>query len=54
MRVIAGSARRLLLTAPDGLDARPKQDNIKETLFNILQVQVPGCVFLDLCAGTCI
>lgn len=52
MRVIAGSARRLLLTAPDGLDTRPTQDKIKETLFNILQMQVPGSVFLDICAGS--
>lgn len=52
MRVIAGSARRLLLTAPDGLETRPTQDKIKETLFNILQMQVPGSVFLDICAGS--
>lgn len=52
MRVIAGSARRLLLTAPEGLETRPTQDKIKETLFNILQMQVPGSVFLDICAGT--
>jgi 16S rRNA (guanine966-N2)-methyltransferase len=52
MRVIAGTARRLLLVAPAGLDTRPTQDKIKETLFNILQVQVPGSVFLDICAGS--
>ncbi len=52
MRVIAGSARRLLLVAPDGLETRPTQDIIKETLFNILQMDVPGSVFLDLCAGS--
>lgn len=52
MRVIAGSARRLLLVTPPGLDTRPTQDKIKETLFNILQMQVPGSVFLDICAGS--
>lgn len=52
MRVIAGSARRLKLAAPDGLDTRPTQDIIKETLFNIIQMDVPGAVFLDLCAGS--
>ena len=36
MRVIAGSARRLLLKAPKGLETRPTTDKIKETLFNIL------------------
>lgn len=52
MRVIAGSARRLQLVAPDGTDTRPTQDIIKETLFNILQPDIPGSVFLDLCAGS--
>jgi 16S rRNA (guanine966-N2)-methyltransferase len=52
MRVIAGSARRLKLVAPYGLDTRPTQDIIKETLFNIIQGDVPGSVFLDLCAGS--
>ena len=52
MRVIAGSARRLKLVAPYGLDTRPTQDIIKETLFNIIQGDVPGSVFLDLCVGS--
>ena len=52
MRVIAGSARRLLLVTPEGMDTRPTQDKIKETLFNILQMDVPGSVFLDICAGS--
>ena len=52
MRVIAGSARRLKLVAPYGLDTRHTQDIIKETLFNIIQADVPGSVFLDLCAGS--
>lgn len=52
MRVIAGSARRLnLMTAP-GRDTRPTTDRIKETLFNILQPELPGCRFLDLFAGS--
>lgn len=52
MRVIAGTARRLPLVAPEGTDCRPTQDRIKETLFNILQMDVPGAVFADLCAGS--
>ena len=52
MRVIAGSARRLKLVAPYGFDTRPTQDIIKETLFNIIQADVPGSIFLDLCAGS--
>ena len=52
MRVIAGTARRLLLKTPEGLDTRPTTDRIKETLFNILQPDLPGCQFLDLFAGS--
>lgn len=52
MRVIAGSARRLRLVTPDGNDTRPTQDRIKETLFNMIQNQVPGSVFIDLFAGS--
>lgn len=52
MRVIAGSARRLLLETPKGLETRPTQDKIKETLFNILAPEIPGCSFLDLFAGS--
>lgn len=52
MRVIAGTARRLKLITPDGNDTRPTQDRIKETLFNMIQLQVPGAVFIDLFAGS--
>lgn len=52
MRVIAGSARRLLLKTVDGMDTRPTTDRIKETLFNMLQNDLYGCTFLDLFAGS--
>lgn len=52
MRVIAGSARRLPLKAPAGLDTRPTTDRIKETLFNMLQNDIYGCSFLDLFSGS--
>ena len=52
MRVIAGSARRLLLKTPEGMDTRPTTDRIKETLFNMLQPRIPGCRFLDLFSGS--
>lgn len=52
MRVIAGKARRLPLVAPEGRDTRPTTDRIKETLFNILQDDVPGSYFLDLFSGS--
>lgn len=52
MRVIAGRARSLKLKTPKGQDTRPTMDRIKETLFNILQGDIPGCIFLDLFAGS--
>lgn len=52
MRVIAGTARSLPLKAPEGLDTRPTTDRIKETLFNMMQWDIPGCVFVDLFSGS--
>ena len=52
MRVIAGSARRLLLKTIDGLDTRPTTDRIKETLFNMLQYDLADSLFLDLFSGS--
>ena len=52
MRVIAGSARRLLLKTVEGMDTRPTQDRIKETLFNMINNDVYGACFLDLFAGS--
>ena len=40
MRVIAGSARRLLLKTIEGLDTRPTTDRIKETLFNLSLIHI--------------
>ena len=51
MRIIAGTARSLPLKTTSGLETRPTADNIKETIFNILQADVPGSVFLDLFSG---
>lgn len=52
MRVIAGTARRLLLKTPEGMDTRPTTDRIKETLFNMLMPYLSGAVFLDLFSGS--
>ena len=35
-----------------GFDTRPTLDKIKETLFNILQPDIPGSRFLDLFSGS--
>lgn len=52
MRVIAGKRGHLKLIAPAGEGTRPTTDRIKETLFNILNYDLPGTTFLDLFAGS--
>ena len=52
MRVIAGTARSMPLKTIRGMDTRPTTDKTKETLFNILQTDVPECWFLDLFSGS--
>ena len=53
IRVIAGSARRLMLKTPQGYDTRPTSDKVKETLFNILAPYIYSDTdFLDLYAGS--
>ncbi len=52
MRVIGGSRRSIRLTTVKGDKVRPTTDRIKETLFNILQPDIPGAAFLDLFSGS--
>ncbi len=52
MRVIAGKARRIPLVSPEGRETRPTTDRVKETLFNIIQDDIPGSQFLDLFSGS--
>lgn len=52
MRVIAGTARSLVLKTIEGLDTRPTTDRIKETLFNMLAPYIYEGKFLDLFAGS--
>lgn len=50
-RVIAGTARGLRLDAP-GPGTRPIGDRVKQTLFAILEPDLPGARVLDLFAGS--
>ena len=52
MRVIAGTRRSLPLKTLEGDATRPTADRYKETLFNVLQADIPGSRFLDLFAGS--
>ena len=52
MRVITGTARGRRLKTPENYDIRPTTDNVKESVFNIIQFDIEGRRVLDLCAGT--
>lgn len=52
MRVISGSARGKILQPVPGMQTRPTTDRVKESVFNIIQMQVRDAVVLDLFAGT--
>ena len=52
LRIVAGTARGRRLKIPSGEDVRPTLDRIRESLFNILGHDLPGCVVLDLFAGS--
>lgn len=52
MRVITGTARSRRLKTPENYDIRPTTDNVKESLFNIIQFDIEGRRVLDLFAGT--
>src|SRR2546422_9001692 len=50
-RVIAGTAKGIRLRAP-GPGTRPISDRVKQTLFAILEPDLPGAHVLDLFAGS--
>lgn len=52
MRIIAGSARGRRFDAPKGMDTRPTLDRVKESLFGMLQFEIPGSSVLDLFSGS--
>ena len=52
MRIIAGTARSIPLKTIEGIETRPTTDRIKETLFNMIQTDIPGSYFLDLFVGS--
>jgi 16S rRNA (guanine(966)-N(2))-methyltransferase RsmD len=52
MRIIAGTYRSRVLSAPAGLATRPTSDRLRETLFNVLAPKIGGAAFLDLYAGS--
>ena len=52
MRVISGSARGRRLNELQGMETRPTTARVKEALFNLVRLELPGGDILDLFAGT--
>ncbi len=52
MRVIAGTAKGVVLKTPEGMLTRPTADRVKEAMFSIIQFDLPGSKVLDLFGGT--
>ena len=51
-RIITGRGKGRRLQAPAGEHTRPTGARVKQTLFDILAPRLPGCRFLDACAGS--
>ena len=52
MRVITGFSRGRRLVTPNGDAVRPTTDNVKESVFSIIQFSIEGRQFLDAFAGS--
>ena len=52
MRVITGTARGRKLGQLQGMETRPTTDQVKESIFNIIQFDIEGRRVLDLFGGT--
>lgn len=52
MRIIGGKAKGTKLYTLEGDNTRPTLDRVKESLFNIIQRDIPESIFLDLFSGS--
>lgn len=53
MRIISGIAKGRKLLSPEGIETtRPTLDRVKESIFDIIQNEVPYAIVLDAFAGT--
>lgn len=52
MHIIGGKYKGIKLIAPKGLAVRPTSSRLRETVFNILQYDIPDSAFLDVFAGS--
>jgi len=52
MRIISGKARGTKLYTLEGENTRPTLDRVRESVFNIIQAQIPDSIVLDLFSGS--
>ena len=52
MRIISGKARGTKLYTLEGENTRPTLDRVKESIFNIIQNDIEGTIFVDLFSGS--
>lgn len=52
MRIIAGKARGRKLLSPPTYETRPTLDRVKESMFSMIQWNIPNAVVIDVFAGT--
>lgn len=52
MRIISGKYRGRKLISPEGNDVRPTSDQVKESIFNVIQFEIAGSRFVDLFSGS--
>lgn len=52
MRIISGTSKGRKLVTPKSRSLRPTSDRVKESIFNILRIEMEEKVILDLFAGT--
>ena len=52
MHIISGLFRHRKIIAPEGKLTRPTSSRLRETVFNICQMEIANTHFLDICAGS--
>lgn len=52
MRIISGHAKGTKLHTLEGLETRPTLDRVKESVFNIINADIPDSIVLDLFSGS--
>ena len=52
MKIITGQYKHKPIVFPKDGSLRPSKTQVREAIFNILQMDISGAKFLDLCCGT--